>query len=88
MISRQNDLKTCGAKRGDMMVSSKDLALLKQMKDRIDQINQLTLELQALGRGIKTVETNSRNILSATYNLKFTISNIVDIEESLKGISR
>ena len=70
------------------MVSSQDLAVLKRMKDRIDQINQLTLELQALGRGIKTVEKNSRNILSATYNLKFTISDIVDIEESLKGISR
>jgi hypothetical protein len=71
-----------------MMVSSKELAVLKRMKDRIDHINQLTLELQALGRGIKTVEKNSRNILSATYNLKFTISDIVDIEESLKGISR
>jgi hypothetical protein len=71
-----------------MMVSSQDLAHLRRMKGKIDQINQLTLELQALGRGIKTVEKNSRNILSATYNLKFTISDIVDIEESLKGISR
>jgi hypothetical protein len=82
MILRPNVLKICGAKRGDKMVSSEDLAVLKQMKNKIDQINQLTIELKALGKGIKTVEKNSRNILSATYNLKFTISDIVDIEEN------
>ena len=63
------------------MVSAEDLALLGQMKNKIDQIDQLALELKALGAGIKTVEKNSRNILSATYNLKFTISDIVDLEK-------
>ncbi len=62
------------------MVTTEDLALLSQMKDKIDQINQLAVELKELGQGIKTVEKNSRNILSATYNLKFTISDIVDLE--------
>jgi hypothetical protein len=64
------------------MVTSADLALLSQMKDKIDQINQLAVELKELGQGIKTVEKNSRNILSATYNLKFTISDIVDLEKN------
>ena len=64
------------------MVSSEEFALLKQMKNKIEQINQLAVELQELGQGIKTVEKNSRNILSATYNLKFTITDIVDIEEN------
>jgi hypothetical protein len=64
------------------MVSSDEFAVLKQMKDKIEQINQLAVELKELGKGIKTVEKNSRNILSATYNLKFTITDIVDIEEN------
>jgi uncharacterized protein YoxC len=64
------------------MVTTEDLALLSQMKDKIDQINQLAVELKELGQGIKTVEKNSRNILSATYNLKFTISDIVDLENN------
>ena len=64
------------------MVSSEEFAVLKQMKNKIEQINQLAVELQELGQGIKTVEKNSRNILSATYNLKFTITDIVDIEEN------
>ena len=64
------------------MVSSEEFAVHKQMKNKIEQINQLAVELQELGQGIKTVEKNSRNILSATYNLKFTITDIVDIEEN------
>jgi uncharacterized protein (UPF0335 family) len=63
------------------MVSAEDLALLRQMKDKIDQIDRLAIELKELGAGIKTVEKNSRNILSATYNLKFTISDIADLEK-------
>ena len=62
------------------MVSAEELTILKQMKNKIDQISQLATELKELGQGIKTVEKNSRNILSATYNLKFTISDIVDTE--------
>jgi hypothetical protein len=64
------------------MISSEEFAVLKQMKDKIEQINQMTVELKELGPGIKTVEKNCRNILSATYNLKFTITDIVDIEEN------
>lgn len=64
------------------MVSSEEFAVLEQMKAKIEQINQLAVELRELGQGIKTVEKNSRNILSATYNLKFTITDIVDIEEN------
>lgn len=64
------------------MVTAEDLTVLRQMKDKIDQINQLAMELKDLGQGIKTVEKNSRNILSATYNLKFTITDIVDLENN------
>ena len=52
------------------------------MKARIDRIEKLALELKKLGREIPTVEKNSRNILSAVYNLKFGISDIAEIDSA------
>ena len=59
-----------------------DLERLRQMKDRIDQIDRLAQDLQSLGEGVPAVEKNSRNILSAVYALKFGISDIVDIHDA------
>ena len=54
--------------------------ILQEMKTKIDQIETLALELRELGQGVPAVEKNSRDILSATYNLKFGISDIAEID--------
>jgi len=46
---------------------------LKKMKAAIENIEQYTLKLNALGSGIPVVEKNTRIILSAVHNLKFGI---------------
>ena len=55
-------------------------ALLRQMKTRIDGIERLARELTELGREVPAVEKNARTILSAVFNLKFGISDLVDID--------
>ncbi len=59
-----------------------DLEKLKRMKAEIDAIEQHTLALASLGEGVPAVEKNARNVLSATYALKFGISDIVDVQET------
>ena len=57
-----------------------DQSILQGMKARIDHIEQIVRELEELGRGVPAVEKNSRIILSATYNLKFGVSDVAEIE--------
>lgn len=61
-------------------MGSENKIVILEMKARIDRIEKLALELKKLGREIPTVEKNSRNILSAVYNLKFGISDIAEID--------
>ena len=63
-------------------MASENSTVLQEMKIRIDQIEKLVLELKQLGQGVPAVEKNSRNILSAIYNLKFGISDIAEIDEN------
>lgn len=59
---------------------SKKNTILQEMKTKIDRLEELALELKELGQGVPAVEKNSRDILSATYNLKFGISDIAEID--------
>ncbi|MCK5194492.1 MAG: hypothetical protein KAQ71_11830 [Desulfobulbaceae bacterium] len=61
-------------------MGSENKIVIQEMKTRIDHIEKLALELKKLGREIPAVEKNSRNILSAVYNLKFGISDIAEID--------
>ncbi len=61
-------------------MGSENKIVIQEMKARIDHIEKLALELKKLGREIPAVEKNSRNILSAVYNLKFGISDIAEID--------
>ncbi len=63
-------------------MGSENKIVILEMKARIDRIEKLALELKKLGREIPTVEKNSRNILSAVYNLKFGISDIAEIDSA------
>ncbi len=52
---------------------------LDEMKGKIESIEKLALELKSLGGGAPVIEKNTRNILSATYCLKFGISDVADV---------
>ena len=63
-------------------MESENKIAIQEMKIRIDHIEKLALELKKLGRDVPAVEKNSRNIMSAVYNLKFGISDIAEIDAS------
>jgi hypothetical protein len=52
---------------------------LREMSEKIEEIERLVLELKELGKGVPVVEKNVRAILSLTYVLKCGI--IPDIAE-------
>ena len=62
------------------MMEPGDRAMLSEMRGKIEGIEKLALELNALGEGLPVIEKNMRTILSITYVLKCGISDIVDIE--------
>ncbi|MBN1105649.1 MAG: hypothetical protein JXL84_19730 [Deltaproteobacteria bacterium] len=53
--------------------------MLKEMKERIDQIEALVLELKKLGEGVPMVESNARCLLSYVWALKFAISDAAEV---------
>ncbi len=58
-----------------------DKNLLYEMKQKIEEIERLVLELKALGKGVPVVEKNVTGLLSFTYVLKFGISDVAEIQE-------
>jgi hypothetical protein len=53
--------------------------LLRQMKTRIEGIEDLVRELKTLGEGIPVVEKNARCILGFTHALRFGISDVAEV---------
>ena len=59
-----------------------EINLIKTMKKKISEINQLAEELKEIGKGMPVVEKNARCILSFTHALKFGISDIVEVMDN------
>lgn len=55
---------------------------LKEMKIRIEKIEQLALELAELGGAAPAVRKNCQALLSATYNLRFGICDVAEISNA------
>lgn len=60
------------------MIGTND-ELLRQMKTRIDGIENLIHELKALGEGVPVIEKNTRCMLSFTHALTFGISDVAEV---------
>ena len=67
-------------------MAAEDRTNLKEMKIRIDKIEQLALELKEMGREVPAVRKNCRLVLSATYNLMFGISDVAEIMDAEGGM--
>ena len=63
----------------------KEIGLLKDMKQKIDEIERLARDLKNLGKGIPVVEKNTRSILSFTHVLRFGISDLAELVDSQGG---
>lgn len=59
-------------------ITETQVGLLKDMKERIEEIERLVLQLRDLGRGMPVVEKNARSILSFTHVLRFGISDLTE----------
>ncbi|MBI5248240.1 MAG: hypothetical protein HY912_01985 [Desulfomonile tiedjei] len=58
-----------------------DLETLREIKRKIDLIEEAARQMKTLGAGVPAVEKNAQCVLSAVYVLKFGISDILDIQD-------
>ena len=56
-----------------------DWGRLREMSEKIEEIERLVLELKELGKGMPVIETNACSVLSFIYVLKFGISDVAEI---------
>ena len=56
--------------------------MLKDMKEKIEKIDGLVLDLKELGKGIPVIEKNTRCLLSFVHALKFGISDVADVTQN------
>ena len=61
-------------------MENSDRDRLRQMAEKIAQIESRALELQQLGKGLPVVEKNARDLLHIAYILKFGISDVAETE--------
>lgn len=54
---------------------------LREMSEKIEEIERLVLELKELGQGMPVIEKNACSILSIIYVLKFGISDVAEITD-------
>ena len=54
---------------------------LREMSEKIEEIERLVLELKELGHGMPVIEKNVCSILSFIYVLKFGISDVAEITD-------
>ena len=58
-----------------------DWGRLREMSEKIEEIERLVLELKELGQGMPVIEKNACSILSFIYVLKFGISDVAEITD-------
>ncbi len=55
--------------------------MLKQMKETVEAIEGLVMELRDMGQGAPVIEKNTRSLMSILYALKFGISDVADVTQ-------
>ena len=60
----------------------KKMRQLKEMKNKIDEIDRLARELAETGKGLPVIEKNVQGIQSFTHALKFGISDLADAADN------
>jgi hypothetical protein len=60
---------------------SQDWRRLREMREKIEEIERLVLDLKELGKAMPVIEKNACAILSFIYVLKFGISDVAEITD-------
>jgi len=60
-------------------VVAKEMGLFRDMKQKIEEIEGLAIQLKEMGKGMPVIEKNARSILSFTHVLRFGISDPVEV---------
>jgi len=64
---------------------AQDWGRLREMSDKIEDIERLVLDLKELGQGMPVIEKNTRAILSFIHVLRFGISDVAEITDKSGG---
>lgn len=62
-----------------------DWGRLREMSEKIEDIERLVLDLKELGQGMPVIEKNARAILSFIHVLRFGISDVAEITDKSGG---
>jgi len=60
-------------------VVAKEMGLFRDMKQKIEEIERLAIQLKEMGKGMPVVEKNARSILSFTHVLRCGVSDAVEV---------
>ena len=60
-------------------VVAKEMGLFRDMKQKIEEIERLAIQLKEMGKGMPVVEKNARSILSFTHVLRCGVSDVVEV---------
>ena len=59
-------------------VMDKEMGPFREMKQKIEEIERLAIQLKEMGKGMPVIEKNARSILSFTHVLRRGISDPVE----------
>jgi hypothetical protein len=66
--------------KGEVRVGQ-DWGRLREMGEKLEEIERLVLDLKELGKGMPVIEKNACSILSFIYVLKFGISDVAEVTD-------
>ncbi len=59
-----------------------DKTLLKEVSSRVEMIEKLAHEIEALGGSVPSIAQNARILLATTYVMRFGTSDLVELNEA------
>ncbi len=59
-----------------------DEKLLKEVSSRVEKIEELAQEIEALAGSVPSIARNARTLLATTYVMRFGTSDLVEINEA------
>jgi hypothetical protein len=62
-------------------VEFKDKTLLREVSSRIETIEKLAHEIEALGATVPAIAKNARILLATTYVMRFGVSDVAEISK-------
>lgn len=62
-----------------------DKTLLREVSSRIETIEKLAHEIEALGATVPAIAKNARSLLATTYVMRFGTSDLIETDKPAEG---